>query len=85
MSLGVKITAIAAFTIVLFTQDLTIIFNDALQSETTSHILVVPFLFGYIIYRKRKMIKKQELKSNANRFKITFLIVSSFTRHLICM
>jgi hypothetical protein len=28
----------------IFFQDLALIFNDALQTETTSYILVVPFL-----------------------------------------
>lgn len=41
----------------IFFQDLAIIFNDALQTETTSYILVVPFLLIYLVYRKRKMLR----------------------------
>ena len=31
--------------------------GDALQGESTSYILAVPFLFVYLIYRKRKMLR----------------------------
>jgi len=33
------------------------IFSDALQSETTSYILAIPFIFTYLVYRKRKILK----------------------------
>jgi len=56
VALTVKIAAIALATLVLFSQDLAIIFNDALRSETTSHILAIPIIFTYLIYRKRKML-----------------------------
>lgn len=65
--LAVKIVAIVAVIIIFFNQDLTIIFNDALQSETTSHILVIPFLFAYIIYRKRKMLRAVVPLENQNQ------------------
>ena len=57
MTIAAKIATVIAATITLFSQDLTIIFNDALQSETTSHILAIPFIFAYLIYRKRKMLR----------------------------
>lgn len=57
MALGVKVAVAIAATIAIFGQDLTILFNDAFQSETTSHLLAVPFLFVYLIYRKRKMLR----------------------------
>ena len=56
-TLIVKTVAIAVTTIFLFGQDLTIIFNDAIRSETTSHILAIPFLFTYLIYRRRKVLQ----------------------------
>jgi len=56
IALAVKIAAVAVATLTLFSQDLAIIFNDALRSETTSHILAIPFIFTYLIYRKRKML-----------------------------
>ncbi len=53
----VKAAVVGATALVLFWQDLTIIFTDALQSEVTSYVLVIPFLLAYLFYRKRKMIK----------------------------
>jgi exosortase len=57
LSLAIKIVAMLATTIVLFSQDLTILFSDAVQNETTSYLLAMPFLFAYLIYRKRKMLR----------------------------
>jgi len=65
--LAIKIVAIAAATIVLFSQDLTMIFLDALQSETTSHILAIPILFAYLVYRKRKMLRATIPLENQNQ------------------
>jgi len=57
IALTVKIAAVTLATLMLFSQDLAIIFNDALLSEIASHILAIPFIFAYLIYRKRKMIR----------------------------
>ena len=57
LAVALKITIVTLTTVIVFFQDLAIIFNDALQNETTSYILVIPFLLTYLIYRKRKMIK----------------------------
>jgi exosortase len=57
MPLVIK-TAVILFAIVtMFFQDLMLIFTDALKSETTSYILAVPFIFAYLIYRKRRMLR----------------------------
>ncbi|MGQ9640629.1 MAG: exosortase/archaeosortase family protein [Candidatus Bathycorpusculaceae bacterium] len=56
MTAIVKAVTITVATLTLFSQDLTIIFSDALQSELTSHLLAIPFLFTYLIYRKRKIL-----------------------------
>jgi exosortase len=66
ITLGLKITALIAATVALFSQDLAILFNDALQSETTSYLLAIPFLFGYLIYRKRKMLRAVMPLENRN-------------------
>jgi len=57
VAVGLKASTILAASIIVFYQDLAMIVNDALQSEFMSHILAIPFLFGYLIYRKRKMIR----------------------------
>ena len=55
--LGLKIVTITGAVLAIFNQDLTIIANDALQTEFMSYILAIPFLFAYLIYRKRKMLR----------------------------
>jgi len=52
-----KTSAIVIAIVALYYQDLNLIFNDALQNEVTSHILAIPFLFSYLLYRKRKMLE----------------------------
>ena len=53
----IKALVIIFAALTLFHQDLTIIFADALESEMTSYILAIPFLFGYLLYRKRKIVR----------------------------
>jgi len=55
--IGLKIAAVVLATLAIFYQDLAIIVNDALQSEYMSYILAVPFIFAYLLYRKRKMLR----------------------------
>src|SRR3990170_2549050 len=55
--LTIKIATITLTTLTLFSKDLTIIFSDALQSETTSQILAIPFIFAYLLYRKHKTLR----------------------------
>ena len=71
MTLAVKIATVVTATITLFSQDLTIIFSDALQSETTSHLLAIPFIFAYLIYRKRRMLRAVVSLNTQNRPKQT--------------
>ncbi len=56
-ALTIKALTILLAAIVVFHQDLTLVFADALQSETASHILAIPVLFAYLLYRKRKMLR----------------------------
>lgn len=55
--LVLKIATIVAAALAVFHQDLTIIMSDALISESMSHILIMPFLFIYLLYRKRRMLR----------------------------
>lgn len=56
--LGLKIATIFVAILAIFYQDLAIVINDALQSEVMSYVLIIPFLFIYLIYRKRKMLRQ---------------------------
>jgi exosortase len=55
--LGLKVSTLIAAVIALYFQDLQIVFADALANESTSYILIIPFLFAYLIYRKRRMLR----------------------------
>ena len=51
-----KVATILVAVLAIFHPDLRIIVNDALQNEVMSYVLVIPFLFVYLTYRKRRMI-----------------------------
>ena len=55
--LTIKAGAILLTALAFYRQDLIILANEAVQSEFMSHILAIPFLFAYLLYRKRKMLK----------------------------
>jgi exosortase len=57
MALGIKSGAIILATMAIYFQDLTIIANDAIGNDLMSYLLAIPFLFVYLIYRRRKMLK----------------------------
>jgi len=60
-----KTGSILVVIIVLFFQDLTTIFNDALKNEATNCVLALPFIFAYLIYRKKEMLKVTiQIKNN---------------------
>ncbi|MDR0797518.1 MAG: exosortase/archaeosortase family protein, partial [Nitrososphaerota archaeon] len=51
-----KFLVIAIAVIAIYFQDLNIIFRGALTSESAFHIIAIPFLFAFLVYRKRKMV-----------------------------
>jgi exosortase len=57
LALGLKASTLIVAAMALYFQDLRIIFTDALTNESTSYILIIPFLFAYLIYRKRRMLR----------------------------
>jgi exosortase len=56
LAVAVKFGVITAAVVALYFQDLSIIFAGALTDESTFHILAIPFLFAYLLFRRRKMI-----------------------------
>jgi len=55
------LTVLSVFMIVLiilvvYREDLAIIANEAVQSEAVSHVILVPLVISYLLYRKREMI-----------------------------
>jgi exosortase len=54
--LGLKIAALVVAVFFVFHQDLVTVAVDAVQNESTTYVLAIPFLFAYLVYRKRKML-----------------------------
>jgi len=57
IALGIKAVTIILITIAIYFQDLATVANEAIRSEVMSHILAIPFLLAYLVYRKRKMLR----------------------------
>lgn len=55
--LGLKIVTILVAVLLVFGQDLAKVVVNALQNESTSYVLAIPFLFACLVYRKRKMLR----------------------------
>jgi exosortase len=55
--LGLKTVTIIAAVLGVFHQDFAIIMNNSLNSDLSSYLLAIPFLFAYLIYRKRRMLR----------------------------
>lgn len=57
IGLIIKITVIIGVILAVFLQDFILLFSDALYNQSTSYILAIPFIFIYLIYRKREIVK----------------------------
>lgn len=55
--LGLKIATFIVAVLLVFHQDFATLAVNAVQNESTSYMLAIPFLFAYLIYRKRKMLR----------------------------
>jgi len=56
--LAIQPVVITVFVVMtIYWQDLSILVNEAFQSEAISHIVVVPFLISYLIHRKKELVK----------------------------
>ena len=56
-ALSIKAVTVLGVIIVIYFQDFAIIANEALRNELMSHLLAIPFILLYLIYRKRKMLR----------------------------
>jgi exosortase len=57
LTLLLQLSILVLATFAFYSQDLIMIFTDALSNEATSYLLIVPFVFAYMIFRKRKMLR----------------------------
>jgi len=72
--LGLKIATFIVAVLLVFHQDLATVAVNAVQNESTSYMLAIPFLFAYLIYRKRKMLRTvMPLESQAQPRVIRYL------------
>ena len=74
----IKAFFIVAVVVAFFLQDLNLVFRNALGDEATYHILAIPFLFGYLLYRKRAMVSatlKQENTIASSVFAKNFTVI----------
>ncbi len=55
--LVLSVSSIILAILIVYWQDLSILANEALQSEALSHIILIPFLISYLIYRKKELVK----------------------------
>ena len=53
--LSMLLTVIAL--LVVYWQDLSVLANEALQNEAMSHLIIIPFLTFYLLYRKRDTVR----------------------------
>lgn len=78
----VAISLIIATILIVYWQDLSILFNEALQSEAVSHIVLVPFFVSYLIYRKREFVKAslelERLRGKAKLVSVSDIVGAAF-------
>ena len=76
-ALGIKVGALFLAVLLLYHQDLTMLGNEAIQSDLASHVLIVPFILMYVVYRRRKILRAViplEMTSAPRRTVITEVI-----------
>lgn len=54
---AVSAVMIPVLVLIVYWQDVSILVNEALYNEAMTHVILVPVLFSYMVYRKRNMIK----------------------------
>jgi exosortase/archaeosortase family protein len=67
LALVLKASSLTVAVVALYIQDLRLIFMNALTDEATSYILIIPFLFAYLVYRKRRMLRAVTSDQGENR------------------
>jgi exosortase len=71
-----KVLVVLSVILLFYGQDLVSIFSDAFQNEAANYVLLVPVVFGYFLYRKRKMLKAVVVSEESTR-NSTFLVTLS--------
>jgi exosortase len=83
-SLIILISLLILIILTVYWQDLSILFNEALQNEAVSHIILIPFLVSYLLYRKKEHIKASlTLERLRRREKV--IAASNFVGAALCL
>jgi len=86
-SLGLPIVFVSLIILtilILYWQDLSILANEAIQNEATNHIILVPFLASFMIYRKKELAKAS-LAIERFRGKSNAVSLSEITGIALCL
>ena len=85
LAVALKFSIIVAVIVAFYFQDLSMVFKGAITDESTYHILAIPPLFGYLVYRKRKMINAslQPLEAGKSFFQKNFSMLAGFPYALL--
>ena len=79
LAVATKFTVIAATIVAFYFQDLNLVFRNAVSDEATYHILAIPLIFSYLLFRKRKMANasiSQKTNPSSNAFSKNFTLIA---------
>ncbi|MFX0133287.1 MAG: exosortase/archaeosortase family protein, partial [Candidatus Hodarchaeota archaeon] len=84
-SIMIKTSTLLLSTAILFWRDLIIIMNEALNSDLITHILIIPPLLTYILYRIRKILTETMSNRFTNHIRTGSILVKDITGTLLCL
>ena len=87
IAIALKFSVIAVAVVAFYFQDLNIVFKGALVDESMFHILAIPFIFAYLLYRKRRMINAslQPYQTSGNGLQKNFSTISGISLFVIAV
>ena len=83
--LGIKILVALLAPAIFYWQDLIIIANEALNSDVATHILAIPFLLTYIVYRIRRMFTASSSQQFRSSTPSKLLPIKDIAGTLLCL
>jgi len=69
----IKLSAVFIPFLAIYWQDLDIVFREALVNDFMNYIVLLPFLIGFIIFRKRKMLQALSPLDNCEQDKLVWI------------
>lgn len=87
LAIMLKFSVIVAVVVAFYFQDLSIVFRGATVDESMFHILAIPFIFAYLLYRRRRMINAslQLYQKNGSGLQKNFGTISGIMLFIICV